>query len=654
MTIISKYAYKAVWDATELSKGLMNSRALFQAQKKIVEDSRTPFDRLAIGQENLNKLIEKYPELASQKLRLEKQLEKQYLLEESAVRKLDAAERQRLNTLLTVAEKQERAAARMEKARARVQQRYSTFDESGGAGLDGPNWGGKDEESGGGMSLGGLGKAGLAAGAAVGAYKLSTALKDIATQGIAANKEVERAEITFEHFSGSADVSAKMMDRLRTMSSDAGVSFNALSDGAARFMVQGFSGNDAIKTMSQIAEVTGGIPERMDRLSIAFAQVKSKGQLFAEEMQQMNESGFSPLIELAQVLGVEVSQVNDQIEKGNVTWEVFAKAIDKATSAGGRFDGFLDKFKGTSLGAANESAAAWENAYARIGKAMEPVTSMWAKFSTRIAKDLADSADALSGASGAPVVEDKAAMQERKKQEARAKERARIDETRKREQAAFAEIEARNAEQAGVAGSGLQDQQFGLIKSLASDDELAKFEKMYSLLSDFNKEQAKLGAIENFKSGLGLGDLSGYLGAEAKAELKKTEQLEKQLELRQKQQEVIDRSKQIAEKFASDEQKQVDALADLEMARRFGGLSQADFDRESKKVVATESKGGGLATSMQAGSAKAYEFMAGVQDRGQREKVQEKQENKQLQLRMIKAIEKVEAAVKESEMAAAG
>ncbi len=106
MTTISKFAYKAVWDASDLSRGLMNTRALFAAQKKIVEDSRSPFDRLAIGHENLNKLIEKFPELASQKLRLEQQLEKQYLLEERAIRKLDSAEKARLKTLLTAAERE--------------------------------------------------------------------------------------------------------------------------------------------------------------------------------------------------------------------------------------------------------------------------------------------------------------------------------------------------------------------------------------------------------------------------------------------------------------------------------------------------------------------------------------------------------------------
>jgi tape measure domain-containing protein len=658
LTVISKYAYKAVWDASDLSKGLMSTRALFLAQKKIVEDSRTPFDRLAIGHENLNKLIEKYPEMASRKLGLEKQLEKQYLLEESAVRRLDTAERQRLHTLLTSAEKQEKAAARMERARQRVQSQYKYHDDTtlkDRMTAAGSPQSGAAAAGSGLVGAGIIGRLGPAAVGAAAAYKTFGAASGTVKEGIQANRQVERAAITFEHFSGSAGKAEEMLVKLRGLSAEAGVSFKALADGTSRFMVQGFTDSDAIKTMSQIAEVTGGIPDRMDRLSIAFAQVRSKGQLYAEELQQMNEAGFSPLIELAQVLGVRVADVRKEIERGNVTWDVFAKAIDTATNAGGRFDGFLEKFKGTSLGSANETAAAWEDASSRIGRAWEPIERLWSRLSTIVAKDLGAAADVFSGGDGEGSGADAKAEQLARIAQ-REKELADLREAnRKREQDAVNEINARNQEQSTTAMGGLIDQQFASIKELIPDQELAKFERVYSLLTDYNKEQAKREAVMDFHNGLGLGDMTALLDAEARAELKKTEQLEKQVELRNKQQQVIERSKQTAGKFASQEQQQIDALAELEMARRYGGLSQPDFDRESKKVVATESKGSSsLASSMRVGSQEAYQFMAGTQDRNQREKQTQFQTTKVLQERMIKAIEKVEAAVKDAELPAAG
>jgi tape measure domain-containing protein len=691
-TVISKYAYQATWDATQLTKGLMNSRALFAQQKKIVEDSRTPFDRLAIGQENLNKLIEKFPELAKERLRIEKQLEKQYLMEESAIRKLDSAERARLRSLMTADEKEAAIAARREKraqklARMGDRIRSSSSPSEMGASdrermiggmSSGPNWGGQAESSapGGGLSIASLTKAGVAAGIAYKGFEIVTSsLYDLAANGIEANRAMERIEITFEHFSGSADTAASMIARLREMSAESGVSFKALSEGTSRFMSQGFEGNNAIKTMAQISEITGGIPERMDRLSYTFAQIRSKQQLYAEELQQLNEAGFSPLVEIAQVLGVEMSQVRKEIESGNVTWDVFAKAIDKATSAGGRFDGFLEKFKGTSTGAANAAAAAWEKAYADVGNSMEPVSKMWSAFSADMAKQISAAAEMNSqskvgvlgaiipalGAyrlltAGPDAVEEQAQIDP--KAEARKKaeqERAqRLADARKREQDALKEIAARETEQNNVAMSGMQDQQFDLIKKLVPDEELAKFERTYALLSDYNKERAKTEALENFRSGYGLGDFTSKLSKEAKLEFEKTEALREQTEQLEAQKKLKAEGEQIASRYMSDEQKLSNAFLDLEKARQFGGLSQGDYDREARKLVATDTGTRELSPIMSENSEASYKFFANLQNQSQRSKKDYEKVTLDVQQKQLAAQNKLVELAKDPPVKAVG
>jgi tape measure domain-containing protein len=662
-TVISKYAYKAVWDASELSKGLMNTRALFQQQKKIVEDSRTPFDRLAIGQENLNKLIEKYPELAKERVRLEKELEKQYLMQESALRKLDSAERARLQSLMTTEEKETMIAARREQ-RALRQQRgmdklsksYAYRDVTSDADRmsSGPNWAGSASvagAAGGGMGLGKiLGTVAIAGASYKAVNMLTSSLSNLATRGVEANRVMERAETTFLHFGGSAEVSARMVARLKEMSSSLGVSFKSLSGGASQLMMKGFTSDETLKRMAQLAQVAGGDTEKMNRLATAMAQVKDKGRFYAEEMQQLQEAGFSPIIELAQVLGVAVTDVRKEMEAGNVTWVELGKAMDLATGAGGRYNGFLEKFKGTSTGAANEAAAAWESAYAAVGKALEPIESRWSKLSTAFAKDIENLANSV--APSAPVAaEDPKAAARKKNEQDRAQ---RLADARKREQDALKEQAAREAEQKTMAGAGTMDAQFEAIKKLAPEEEVARFEKLYGLLTDFNKERAKIAVIENQKSGLGLGNLTDMLDEETKKEWEKLEAMQKQVEQKDMLNKLEFKYSQLAKGLVSDEQKQIDALYELEMAKRFGGLSQENYDREARKIVAMDSSNGRMASSVRAGSQEAYQFMAGNQDRGQREKMQEKQENKLLQERMIKAIEKVEAAVKDSGLEAAG
>jgi hypothetical protein len=80
---------------------------------------------------------------------------------------------------------------------------------------------------------------------------------------------------------------------------------------------------------------------------------------------------------------------------------------------------------------------------------------------------------------------------------------------------------------------------------------------------------------------------------------------------------------------ANQEQSQVDAMRDLMFARVRGKISEADFDRASRDLVKSD-RSTSLASSMLAGSAEAYQIMAGTQNRQQTE-VQEKRKIDALQ-----------------------
>ena len=628
-TVISKYAYKAVWDASELSKGLMNTRALFQQQKKIVEDSRTPFDRLAIGQENLNKLIEKYPELAKERVRLEKELEKQYLMQEAALRKLDSAERARLQSLMTAEEKESMIAARREQ-RALRQQRgmdklsksYAYRDVTSDAERmsSGPNWAGSASvagAAGGGMGLGKiLGTAAIAGASYKAVNMLTSSLSNLATRGVEANRVMERAETTFLHFGGSAEVSARMVARLKEMSSSLGVSFKSLSGGASQLMMKGFTSDETLKRMAQLAQVAGGDTEKMNRLATAMAQVKDKGRFYAEEMQQLQEAGFSPIIELAQVLGVAVTDVRKEMEAGNVTWVELGKAMDLATGAGGRYNGFLEKFKGTSTGAASEAAAAWESAYAAVGKALEPIESRWSRLSTAFAKDIENLANSVAPSATVAAEDPKAAARKKNEQD-RAQ---RLADARKREQDALKEIAAREEEQNKVAMGGMQDQQFDLVKKLVPDEELAKFERTYALLSDYNKELAKTEALENFRSGLGLGDFTSKLSKEAKLEFEKTEDLREQTEQLEAQKKLKAGAQRGFDAVKGKDESKISSMMDLILARDSGKINTGEFDKASRDLVATDTPRRELSPIMSENSEASYKFFAGLQNQSQHAK----------------------------------
>ena len=98
-TTIGKVAYIATWDASQLVKGVMTSRQQFSAQKKIIESLKSPLERYVTGLENLQAIVKKYPEVARHQLKLEQNLERQYLAEANAIRALSTEESKRLKIL---------------------------------------------------------------------------------------------------------------------------------------------------------------------------------------------------------------------------------------------------------------------------------------------------------------------------------------------------------------------------------------------------------------------------------------------------------------------------------------------------------------------------------------------------------------------------
>ncbi len=353
MTTIHKFAYKAVWDASDLTKGLMNSREQFLAHKKIVQDSQTPMERYAIGQKNLATLMEKYPAIVGQRLKLEQDLEKQYLREESALRKLTKAESARLKELNSL-----RPDAKS---------------------LDGQPQGLKK------LAVA-AGVGGVAGAAAYGAKEVVTSFAD---KSIEAVRQSERLESAFRTFTKSGEQSAQMMDNLRQMSRRTGVSLGTLASSVEQLLIARFDGGEAFDTMRRLADVTGGNADRMGRLAYAMGQVRDMGRLQAEELGQLREGGFNPLSEILQITGWNADEFRDKMRNGAVTYDLVAAALKRATDEGGRFSGRMDEAAKTIDGAMNKAAVTAELAAERMGKALGPIAVAWANLKADLADTIA-------------------------------------------------------------------------------------------------------------------------------------------------------------------------------------------------------------------------------------------------------------------------
>jgi tape measure domain-containing protein len=329
MTTIGKVAYVATWDATNLSKGILSAQQMFREQKKITESLMSPTERYSHAVTNLENIIAKYPAVAQHKVKLEKQLERQYLIEEQALRKLSAVEKRRLNEL---SKSQSAVAGAVKAEKSLVSSRQLV--------------------------------ARLAGGIAVGQTIKSSI--DLAVQA-------EQASIQFEVLTGSVESANYALGFTKQLAAESPLSLMGVRQAAATMMQFGLSLEQTTSGLRMLSDVSGGNEERFKSLTLAYSQASAAGRLQGQDLLQMINAGFNPLTEVSKRTGESMAELRKRMEAGAISASEMQLAFVDATSAGGLFFGMTDRLGDSLGGRMAQSMSQLQEAGIELGMAIEPL-----------------------------------------------------------------------------------------------------------------------------------------------------------------------------------------------------------------------------------------------------------------------------------------
>jgi tape measure domain-containing protein len=119
---------------------------------------------------------------------------------------------------------------------------------------------------------------------------------------------------------------------------------------AQRMLTMGWGKNDIFKDMMRIGDAAAGIgkgQEGMARIVTALTQIRSKGKLSAEEINQLAEAGIRARDYIAKGLGVSTPQAMKMIEKGAVGAD---RAIEMILKGMEEYKGMMDKMANRTVG----------------------------------------------------------------------------------------------------------------------------------------------------------------------------------------------------------------------------------------------------------------------------------------------------------------
>ena len=102
--------------------------------------------------------------------------------------------------------------------------------------------------------------------------------------------------------------------------------------------------------LKMLGDISLGNKEKFNSLALVFGQVKSQGRLMGQDLMQMINAGFNPLMVISEKTGESMESLKDKMSKGQITYEMVADAMRTATSAGGQFYNAMDNQSKTLQG----------------------------------------------------------------------------------------------------------------------------------------------------------------------------------------------------------------------------------------------------------------------------------------------------------------
>lgn len=162
--------------------------------------------------------------------------------------------------------------------------------------------------------------------------------------------ELESTKLTFDTLAGSVERGNKLFMELTEFANTTPFQNDRLNKNAKTLLAFGADADSVTKTLRMLGDIAAGDQNRLDSLTLAFAQSKSAGKLMGQDLLQMINAGFNPLQIISEKTGQSIGYLKDQMSKGAISFDMVEQAFRMATEEGGRFHGLTNKMATTMAG----------------------------------------------------------------------------------------------------------------------------------------------------------------------------------------------------------------------------------------------------------------------------------------------------------------
>lgn len=156
-----------------------------------------------------------------------------------------------------------------------------------------------------------------------------------AAEGLRFASELEQLDIAFTTFLGSAEASGAFLEQMKQFAAQTPFQFEDVTKGAQKLMALGFAAEETIPVLSAIGDrmsSLGAGAADINRTIRALGQMKGRGMVVTQEMNQLTEVGIKAWDILAKEVGVSTSEIRGMVEARMIDSSTFLKAFMHSTA----------------------------------------------------------------------------------------------------------------------------------------------------------------------------------------------------------------------------------------------------------------------------------------------------------------------------------
>jgi tape measure domain-containing protein len=181
--------------------------------------------------------------------------------------------------------------------------------------------------------------------------------------------------VQFKVLTGSVEEANAMMADMREFAAASPLSLGGVQKAARTLMSFGTATETVMPKIRLLGDITGGNQQRFEFLSLAYAQASAAGRLMGQDLLQMINAGFNPLLEISEATGRSMIDLKKDMENGLISIAMVDEAMQRATGAGGRFSGMTAEMAKTFDGAYQQMVSAAQELAGTIGESVLPVVA---------------------------------------------------------------------------------------------------------------------------------------------------------------------------------------------------------------------------------------------------------------------------------------